>query len=216
MISISSIQFDNEGWELVENKFDEICWRNNDDPSIITLHYFSKRPDIPCSLEQIDDLRNAYREAISQSGGGLISLEVFLVKKLKCLELICKVPQQPHGMCYFASLTFPFADFSFVVKLECPELGMTGFREAVISSELMKSGQVRLNAENGSIEGWARDPYDANYNGPALRNLAEDEKYDADFPAHPLSRARRLLAGIKMSLNPSEDLLGARQFDGAR
>jgi len=33
--------------------------------------------------------------------------------------MVLKIPRQPHGITYLGSLTIPFAEFSFVIKMQC-------------------------------------------------------------------------------------------------
>ena len=73
---------------------------------------------------------------------------------------------------------------------------MTGIREAVITAEMMSAGE--LTSESYTRR-WAQDPYDPAYQGVerrVLRFLSDDERDDARFPQHPLSKVRRVLAGI--------------------
>lgn len=214
MISIESIKFDTSAWQKLEEAHDHIVWQNDADCAFITMHYFSVAPDIPCALDEIDVLRHSYRQGVSSAGGGLISLDVFELQKLDTVEIICKIPQEPSGMSYIASLTFPFSQFSYVVKIDTEELGMTGLRDSLVMAECMKAGQIEIDSEANAIKGWAADPYDPSWNGPSLRNKSEDEKYDDNFPQHPLSRARRVLRSIKQSLTCSPDLHAAKKFSG--
>jgi hypothetical protein len=64
----------------------------------------------------------------------------------------------------------------------------------------------------GKIAGWFKDPYDAAFDAQALRTLADDEKFDATFPHHPLSRARRKLARLISSVHFHDDVLAAPNF----
>ena len=114
-------------------------------------------------------------------------------------------PQQPHGMSYVSSITLPRRDFSFVVKIQCPEQGTTGIRDAMIGELMMRSGQVEIE-DNGQISGWWADPYDPIFDSGLARNLAEDEKYDGDFPDHPLSRLSPILRRIEGTLRVAADV----------
>ena len=79
---------------------------------------------------------------------------------------------------YTGSLTIPFRDFSYVIKAQCEERGTTGVREAILFDKGRRAGTVTIGPD-GKIGGdWNPD----------------DEQYDADFPQHPLTRLRILLA----------------------
>ena len=76
---------------------------------------------------------------------------------------------------------------------------MTGLREAVVTSELMGSGELNLE---GYERSWAQDPYDPSYRGAdrsVLRFMSDDPVYDERFPQHPLSKVRRVLADLPTS-----------------
>jgi hypothetical protein len=45
-------------------------------------------------------------------------------------------------MTYVGSLTIPFLDFSFVIKVQCEEKGATGIREAVLLDRRLESGEM--------------------------------------------------------------------------
>src|SRR3954469_2716238 len=90
-------------------------------------------------------------------------------------------------------------------KAQCAEHGTTGMREAIIFDAMLASGQIKpedfARAEKtGTVPGWTQDPYDSTIKWSVLRNLSEDEQYDAQFPNHPLSRIRSLLHSVQSSL----------------
>ncbi|MBX9720080.1 MAG: hypothetical protein K2X81_01690 [Candidatus Obscuribacterales bacterium] len=212
MISIHSIQFDNLGWNKVEENEQQISFQNPQKPETLTLRYFKTAPEITCALEQIDLLRQAYRLPVAEAGGGLISFDLIQLQKLNCLDAIFKIPQQPRGMSYLGSLTFPFADFSFALRLQCPELGTTGLREAFVVNEYLDKGLLQIDLETQQMIGWAEDPYDKAFNGGNPMNKAEQELYDAQFPEHPLSRVRQIMPTLKQSIKVSAELLLAKPF----
>jgi hypothetical protein len=115
-------------------------------------------------------------------------------------------------MTYVGSLTIPLRDFSYVVKLRCAETGTTGFRDTLVMEKLMSSGKINM----GTFDGWAEDPYQPSFKGPALRNKSEDEKYDAKFPDHPLSRCRKILANVIATINIDEAVSKSAPFQGSR
>ncbi len=51
-------------------------------------------------------------------------------------------------------------------------------------------------------EAWGADLYDPNLRTEPLRNISEDETYDARFPDHPLSRVRRLIRHTTLIVVP--------------
>jgi len=74
------------------------------------------------------------------------------------------------------------------------EAGTTGMRDAVVFEICKRDGLVG-NADD-PFEGWTADPYDAQWRSGALMKLSERRRFDAMFPAHPLSVARGFVACI--------------------
>jgi hypothetical protein len=48
------------------------------------------------------------------------------------------------GVTYLGSLTIPFRDFSFVIKVQCWEEGITGLREALLFDEMRRNDMLRF------------------------------------------------------------------------
>jgi hypothetical protein len=76
---------------------------------------------------------------------------------------------------------------------------MTGIRDSVVLAEEMAAGRVQIDDQQ-KLQGWCADPYDSAVTSGLIRNLAEDEKYDARFPDHPLSRLRRYLGQLESTI----------------
>jgi hypothetical protein len=98
----------------------------------------------------------------------------------------------------------PFRDFSFVLKAQSEEYGTTGIREAVVLDEHFRAGRDPEEA--------FADVYDVKLKTQPLRNISEDEKYDAKFPQHPLSRARRLMRHLVSTLVVGPEVKAATPF----
>ena len=64
----------------------------------------------------------------------------------------------------------------------------------MVYSMMANEGLVK-HTEDG-IEGWAADPYDAEYDRGIPMNCSEKKEYDSQFPQHPLSEARRFIAEL--------------------
>ncbi|HEX7870705.1 MAG TPA: hypothetical protein VF455_11400 [Chryseobacterium sp.] len=97
-------------------------------------------------------------------------------------------------MTYIASVTIPFENYSFVIKIQAAEVGTTGIRDTVILNQMLMSGEVTVD-EKG-LENWFEDPYNSNFKKGTLMNKSEQEKYDAEFPGHPLSIARKAIIEV--------------------
>ena len=94
-------------------------------------------------------------------------------------------------MTYVGSLTIPFRDFSFVLKVQCEEGSPTGFREAVLLDRRFEAGEAPSVSEGRlHIQNWNPD----------------DEGFDAKFPDHPVSRTRRVLDRMERSVQVDPDV----------
>lgn len=178
-----------------------VWWTPADDP--IGLYYFPIPPDIAADISDLEALRRFWRAIGAASDAVQISLDTMDINGTRAVRQIVKIPQEPSGRTYVGSLTIPFRDFSFVLKVVAREHGITGFRDTTVCHEMLRAGAVVLDPDADLMRGWTQDPYD-----PALRdgpyaNLSEAEVYDPRFPEHPLSRVRPLLRRLSESLRIS-------------
>jgi hypothetical protein len=80
------------------------------------------------------------------------------------------------------------------------ERGTTGVREAVVTATLLNEGKIKPEEYESR---WAQDPYEPAYrkvDRSVLRFISDDESYDSQFPQHPLSKVRRILALLPISV----------------
>ena len=213
MPNVRFVHFDTIGWQLYEETDERITWGNESGDNL-SVYFFGVPPDISVGLIDVSALRNLYREQVSQAGGALISVDVISVNAVNSIRTLFKFPQQPDGMTYLASLTCPFAEFSYVVKVTCAEHGITGIRDSIVMDKLLGAGKLEID-EDGNLVGWFQDPYSTNYVAPLLRNQADDEDYDAEFPQHPLSRVRRTLTQLEATLTFDRGVRESKPFQGS-
>ncbi|MCE9577561.1 MAG: hypothetical protein K8W52_30710 [Deltaproteobacteria bacterium] len=62
------------------------------------------------------------------------------------------------------------------------------------------------------LAGWFADRYDPAARGPMVRNLSEDEQYDALFPEHPLTRVHALLGHVERTLEVEPKVRAAAPY----
>jgi hypothetical protein len=188
---LDSIRFRTDAWTAQGEHAGQRVWFTADGDGV-GLNLFPVAPDLPTGLNSLEQLQKFYLSQMSNSAARLVELRVEPLDSCSTVRLIIKMPQNPSGMTYVGSLTLPFRDFSFVIKVQCQEAGITGIREASLLDRLLGSGM---------------DP-DA-----AMANLnADDEKYDPEFPGHPLSRLRRILNDIEASLSVGPSVKSAPGF----
>lgn len=172
--SLDSVRFDTSGYQF----------RGEPEPGGLRMWYTEKRdsagiyyfdvpPDLP-HVSSIAQLHSHYMNMLS-SGGRIVDLHVGRLKGCAALANIVAIPQQPTGLTYIATWTLPFRDFSYVFKIFCQERGITGMREAVLMDR---------EFANRSTDDFTHQ-------------FAESAEFDAEFPDHPLSRARQFLSRVE-------------------
>jgi hypothetical protein len=137
------------------------------------------------------EVRRWAREFAQSRGGGLI--EVCTIDRET--RLIFKRLEMPAYYYIGVLVTCVKGVWPVWTTVAC-ELGTTGVREAVVTATLMNEGKLR--PEEYELR-WGQDPYDPAYRGvdrSVLRFMSDDESYDQQFPQHPLSKVRRMLATL--------------------
>jgi hypothetical protein len=185
--SLQSIAFDTTRYRAEGESADKRVWFTPDGDGV-GLYFFNKPPDIPARLPSAAALRQLYENALREGPMQMAEFRVETLDGVACIWMVLKTLQQPHGMTYLGSITIPFADFSFVLKMQCTERGVTGMREAALVLKGQMDGSVTI-AEDGKFAGdWNPD----------------DARHDVLFPHHPVSRLRREFTHIKQSLRIDE------------
>ncbi len=211
MRSIDSISFDVHDFQLAEDQGGARIWQT---PAgeIVFLQYCGKPPDIKSSLQALDALRQEWRDLAVRSGGAIVEVETRTIDGCEAVHAILKMPQQPTGMAYLGSIIVPFRDFSYQVNVAAREQGVTGLRDTAVFASWMREREVAWDEATGKPKGWMHDPYDPSLETPVAWNQSEAEAYDAEFPDHPLSRLRSLLAKIEATLKLSDEVRAEARF----
>jgi hypothetical protein len=149
----------------------------------VGLFFFPIHPDLPANARSEEELCQFFSSMMAGTESKFVELHLIAVDGQPSVQSIVKSPQQPTGMTYVGSIIVPFRDFSFVLKVQCQERGMTGLRESVILARMLRAGDVVLDG-SGLPAGFSPD----------------DPQFDAEFPKHPLSRLRTVLRHMEKSL----------------
>jgi hypothetical protein len=171
---------------------------------IVELFLFEKPPNIKANLANKEALTDFYQQMAHSVGACIIEIGVYEVDGMSVIKLITKYRQEPNQMIYIGNYTFPFRDFSYMVKVQCPEREeITGIREAFAFSEALARGEVNIS-KSGEPYQWGEVQFTKNGSKELVCNPSEDELYDQVFPDHPLSRARRMLKHLEkvICINP--------------
>ena len=100
---------------------------------------------------------------------------------------IVKTANHPEGVQYFMLMHIDYGRNALQASVFASEYGMTGMRDGQVYAFARNHGYI---GPDGS--GWMCDPYDGDYARGVLMNMSEDERFDQDFPEHPLSVERGL------------------------
>jgi hypothetical protein len=182
------------GW-VEQAPEDGLCvWR--DPPNdILSLAIPDDYLELP-NLSDMSVVRSWSRSLAESRGAGLIEARVSDGEHGVALGLIYKRLDKPAYL--FTGMLFVPSQ-NHVWTVVAGERGMTGGREATVTTELANDGE--LTPQN--YESYWRDPYDPSYSGvhvSVLRFISDDESYDERFPAHPLSKVRRVMAALPNSV----------------
>jgi hypothetical protein len=110
-----------------------------------------------------------------------------------------------HGLVFIVQFMFAKQGSSFSVMMMAHETGTTGMREAMLMAQL------------GHDDFFLAHPYDPQLKSKLPFSRADDPAFDAQFPEHPLSRARAWARGFAASaaVNPAFASLPAFYGTGA-
>ena len=191
----------NNRWQFHDDdESNGVAQWSNEFGDILSVNYFPMVPDIQVRLEDIDNLRRFYRSMAEANGLAPLEIELEDLKGLRAVKTLYKVRLEPTGFAFLGSYTLPFANCSYVIKIQAVESGVTGMRESAV---LIIEDCKEVDEENDKLIGWEVDPYDSAYKADFMANKADNPKYDEKFPEHPLSRVREYM----------REILGDLEFD---
>jgi len=122
MPSLDDLGLDLPGWQLEERDHTQALWSSPDGDGLLAC-YFGLAPDIGEPLDDLDALRGFYGAVVDGSGGRLVELEVVTVAGVASVRMVIELAHPERGTHYLGSLTLPFDQFSFVIKVQCDPRG---------------------------------------------------------------------------------------------
>jgi len=176
------------GWDEDSHAKNPRVWRDSVG-DLISLDTLKGDLDLPQGSEE--EMRGWCRELARDCGAGLI--EAYRIGHSS--HLIYKRLQM-GGYVYTGMYITTVQDCTLVWTVVAGEHGITGVREAIVTENLMNAGKLTLD---GFKRSFAQDPYEPDYHHvdrSVLRFMSDDELYDGQFPHHPLSNVRRVLAAL--------------------
>ena len=194
--SADSVTFDASRYEYQGIKNETKVWHTSDGDGL-GVYFFSKNPDIPRGLTNTSQLLEYYSSKLDEKFRA-IECRVLQVDEIAAVWFIAGGSDGPSGASVFVgSLTIPFHDFSYVIKMQAHERGTTGMREAIFVDLALRNGTGII--QNGKFV--------------AKGSSADDEQFDKVVPQHPLSRLRRELRAIAGSVRIDEKVKRIKPFD---
>jgi hypothetical protein len=182
-----------EGW-TEEAQTDQMrVWRDSQG-DVLSLATADGSLELP-SLSDLSGLQRWCRAVAESRGAGLIEMRLDAGRLGATVGFIYKRLEMPAYI-FTGMLLVPGDDVAEVWTIVSGERETTGVREAIVTTQLMNEGKLTIEDYQRS---WAQDPYDVTYGGvdrSALRFVSDDESYDEQFPDHPLSKVRRVLATL--------------------
>jgi hypothetical protein len=194
-VALDSIRFDTSRYHTRSCYPNRHDWRTEDDLAV-SLHLFTKRPDLPRPPWTPESLRDFFSSHLTMTGASLVDCDLATAANCPAIRLLIKAPRNPIGNSFLGSLTVPFRNFSYVIKVQAEEEGATGVREAVLLDEALSSGRVQMVGEKLVTNGWT----------------ADDPAYDSKFPRHPLTLVRQEMRRIIDSISLQPSVLNAPGF----
>ncbi|KAF0845080.1 hypothetical protein [Nocardia caishijiensis] len=164
-------------------QLDDTTWGNPATRDVVALNYVDGAPDLPARLDDLKRLRKRLAEHHARTGC-LIEAFVVWVDQLPALLRVEKTRTPgPHGELVFAaSIVVPKDRCSAVFQIICPETGPPGARERTVGSRFRRDEMCPPH------------PYAPGLRGQLPYLLSDDVRFDAEFPHHALTRARRWVA----------------------
>ena len=172
--TVPGIRFDVAEWELRRSSKKRMVWAS-EEGDVLSVDRLPGRPDLP-PLYDLVSVRDRCRGLAESQGGELVSADVVDVSGTRSVELIYK-REQLLAHAYSGMLIVPARSVYFVLVLASVENGTPGVRDTLAALELAKQGKRGL-----------------------ANSVADDPRYDALLPRHPLSKIRRGLGAIRESL----------------
>jgi hypothetical protein len=194
--SPDSVKFDASRYQFQGDRNGARVWFLQEGGGV-GLYFFSCKPDLPMRAASVVQLRDSYTTRMDGKVH-VVECRVLPLDGVPSIWLITKgQDEKSRAAVYLGSLTIPFRDFSFVIKIQCQEQGATGMREALLVDEALKNGTGRVEGSRFVLS------------GPSF----DDEQFDDRFPQHPLSRVRRELRHIASSVHIEQKVRNEPRFE---
>jgi hypothetical protein len=213
------IQIDASGWFPTDPPQSPPQWQSVTCDEM-KIQATSREPEFP-PLSDLAAVRRHFQRVIRTRAGALISCDVVSIGGMSMVRTVSKYRAgRGYAMAYTASLTATLENSVIELLIGGSEDNFTGVREAVVTSELSQRAgpsEQRQLAQNVIPIEWKFERYEPGIQGDLAYLLSDDDKYDARFPDHPLSRVRRWLRrqerAFEVTLGDASAAADARRAD---
>lgn len=216
-ISVDSVRFDLANCELRRRGQCERGWLRSDEIAHL-LRFAPHQVSWNFDLTDIAAAREFYGNQCRENNGVMLSLEPISVHGKEALAGVFKYPATNIGNGLGSSIVgiiwIPFQNCNFQINVEAIESGTTGLREAVVMSQ-MGDEWPKPNADAEPVLVASADELFEKMRAArsVARELPSDhQKYDAQFPDHPLSKVRNRMNQIIATITFDDQLLNAKPF----
>lgn len=194
---IQQIGFTLPGWNEEAPHRGLRVWRDLDG-DVLSLAVPAEKIRYPFESDERDQ-QQWCRELARDKDGGLIEVQTMPSAIGRSASFIYKRLEMPAYV-YTGIFIIDIKSTSAVWTIVAGEHGTTGVREAVVTANLMNAGKLTLDDYE---HWWAQDPYEPTFcevDRSVLRFRSDDKIYDEEFPRHPLSKIRYVLASLPNSV----------------
>ena len=170
---------------------------SDDTTGTVTTRPYPAEYAMPLDKDQmIDGLLEA--DAVVAGQAGLIEVDVERTAGgVPYVYSLMKIKQEPSGVQYNLTLHL-HAEHVQQVQGFFIEGRTTGMRDAAVYEIARQNDWLHEPTADDPMGGWARDPY-SGLSAGLVMNMSELPDFDGDFPAHPLSMAREIIAAVRAS-----------------
>ncbi|WP_124061388.1 DUF3320 domain-containing protein [Gordonibacter sp. Marseille-P4307] len=157
--------------------------RNASSQAVVLAYPIDGGPQMPC--DDTDEVVSGIRCSLGDDQG-IVEVRSGGSSGSRFVYSIVKTAKEPSVMPYALVLDMRSSKRPVRIRGFFDESGTTGVRDSTVYSMLAQAG-------GNAPDGWVRDPYDAGWGKGLLANKSEQPEFDALFPEHPLTEARRLI-----------------------
>lgn len=157
--------------------------RSASSQAIVLAYPIDGGSQMPC--DDTDEVVSGIRGSLSDDQG-IVEVRSDGSSGSRFVYSIVKTAKEPSGVQYALVLDMRSSKRPVRIRGFFDESGATGVRDSTVYSMFAQAG-------GSAPDGWACDPYDAGWGKGLLANKSEQPEFDALFPEHPLTEARRLI-----------------------